>query len=104
MSAILYTLLGAVAGAVVVGLLARLAADRGDRRGLALYALGLVGAAFVYVACAAAAAGGPGGRGQLPLEALGLSLFTLLAALGLARWPALLALGWVDRQQRVALP
>jgi hypothetical protein len=94
MSAILYSLSGAVAGAVVIGLLARQAADQGNRRRLALYALGLVGAALIYVARAAAADVGPGGRGHLPVEALGLSLFTLLAALGLARWPALLALGW----------
>lgn len=52
-------------------------------------ALGLVIAALVYLAFAAAAGAWDG----LAVEAVGLILFALVAGLGL-RWPWLLALGW----------
>ena len=72
----------------VLGLLFALAAHRrGDFR---LFALGLIGAALVYLALAI-----PNGTGGwLALEAAGLLIFTAFAGMGL-RAPGWLGAGWL---------
>ena len=80
-------LLGAVSALAFVFLARRYPPQR-ERR---LYAVGLVIAALIYVAFAAA--GGAGAR-QLALEGLGVLLYGAAAWGGLRGRPWLLALGW----------
>jgi len=80
-------LFGAVLGSAFVALARR----RAPQAELALYAAGLIIAALLYVAFALLLHGIP----HLPLEMLGLVLFTVAAGLGLRIWPLLLGLAWI---------
>jgi hypothetical protein len=80
-------LFGGLVGAAFV-LLAR---RHTPQRELALYAAGLVIAALIYVAFALLRHG----VSHLPLELLGLVLFTLAAGLGLRNWTIVLGLAWI---------
>ncbi|HVN92368.1 MAG TPA: hypothetical protein VMT38_01665 [Terracidiphilus sp.] len=80
-------LFGALVGAVFL-LIAR---ARGWRGELALYATGLVVAALIYVSFALFRSG----LTHLTLEAAGLVGYSLAAAAGLRRWPALLGSAWI---------
>jgi len=80
-------LLGGAAACAVFILLARKLAPRGELR---LYALGLITAAFIYVAFLARGAS----LTWLALELTGLVLFTLAALAGLKISHWILAAGW----------
>lgn len=79
-----------LAGAVLGCLFVLLARTRG-RGELAVCAIGLVIAAVIYVAFSFFRAGAP----HLPLETLGLVVSSVVAALGVRRWPALVGIGWI---------
>lgn len=79
---------GLLAGAAAAAVLVLVARLLERERELAVYAVGLVVAALIYVGFAVAA----GGEGW-PLEAGGLVIFSLLAVLA-RRLPWSLALGW----------
>jgi hypothetical protein len=80
-------LFGAVLGAIFL-LLAR---TQNRRRELAAYAAGVVIAAALYVVFATLRHGLP----HLPLELLGLAVFSIAAVVGLRAWPALIGVAWV---------
>jgi hypothetical protein len=62
------------------------------RRELRILAIGLVVAALIYVAFAI---GGAASTRWLGLESAGVLLFGAVAWLGVKRWPAVLAAGWM---------
>ena len=83
MAPILVTIVGALLGGLLV------AVGRRTRGEVRLYAGALIVAALVYVGFSAI-----GEPSRLPLEALGLALFGVVAAVGARRWPLLVGIGW----------
>lgn len=82
---------GLVAGLGLGLALIRYTRARPWRRELRILAIGLVVAAFVYVALAVT---GGASEDRVALEVGGLLLFGGVAWAGFARWPVVLALGW----------
>jgi hypothetical protein len=78
-------------GGVVGGAFVVFARRQAPHRELVLYSVGLVIAALLYVAFALLLHGIP----HLPLELLGLVVFTFAAGLGLRIWPIVLGLAWI---------
>jgi hypothetical protein len=78
-------------GAVVGALFVLLARTQNRRRELATYAAGVVIAAALYVGFATLRHG----LSHLPLELLGLAVFSIAAVAGLRGSPALIGMAWV---------
>jgi hypothetical protein len=85
-------LLAVGAGAALALVLAAFARRGKSPRAVRTYAVALVVAALIYVAFAAL---GVAGARWLLLEGTGVAVFGAAAFLGVRRWPAVLALGWV---------
>jgi hypothetical protein len=84
-------LVAALSGAVMGAIFLSLVRTQNRRRELAACAAGLVIAAALYVVFATLRHG----LTQLPLELLGLAVFSVAALAGLRGWPALIGVAWV---------
>lgn len=84
-------LVGLVAGLALALGLVRFARGQGPREARRVYAVGLVVAALIYVAFAAA---GRASMAWLAVEAFGVVVYGAAAVLGVRRWPSVLGLGW----------
>jgi hypothetical protein len=83
--------LALLAGLILSLLLARVASRKDARAERAVYAIGLLVAALLYLGFALG--GGASGK-WVTAEAVGVALYGIAALVGFARWPAVLAAGW----------